>query len=113
MIKTLSPQIKKNEHSKRKHKNELIKLVKFFLEIQLGVIGVILIGIIIMIFYFHCKGNDIDLSYIETIIKFVSVYITSVVIELVALLKYIVTNVFDTSIAGLVEAYKDVTKDPE
>lgn len=41
--------------------------------------------------------------------SFVSIYITSVVIELIAMLKCIVTNVFDTSITSLVELYKDAS----
>lgn len=60
-----------------------------------------------MIFVFHGLNNDLDLEYIKEIIKFISLYITSVVVELVAMLKYIVKNVFDTSITGLVEFYKD------
>ncbi len=62
-----------------------------------------------MIFVFHGLGNNLDLSYIDIIIKFVSVYITSVVVELIAMLHYIVSKVFDTSITGLVEIYKDAT----
>ena len=60
-----------------------------------------------MIFIFHGVKNDLDLEDIKLIINFISLYITSVVIELIALLKYIVSNVFDTSITGLVEIYKD------
>lgn len=62
-----------------------------------------------MIFVFHGSKNSLDLSYIDTIIKFVCVYITSVVAELIAMLHYIVSKVFDTSITGLVEIYKDTS----
>lgn len=69
----------------------------------------LLFGIIVMIFVFHGLDNDLELTYIEIIIKFVGIYITSVVVELIAMLKYIVSNVFDTTITGLVEMYKDAT----
>lgn len=72
-------------------------------------ISLLLVGIVVMIFVFHGLGNNLDLSYIDIIIKFVSVYITSVVVELIAMLHYIVSKVFDTSITGLVEIYKDAT----
>lgn len=80
-----------------------------FLIFQFIILLGLLFSVIIMIFVFHGLNNDLDLSYIETIIKFISLYITSVVVELIAMLKYIVSNVFDTSITGLVGLYKDVT----
>lgn len=107
LIKILSPEITKNEDRKRQHKNDLINIVKIFLIAQFITLFFLLFGIIIMIFIFHGMGNDLELSYIKTIIGFISVYITSVVVELIAMLKYIVSNVFDTSITGLVEFYKD------
>ena len=64
-----------------------------------------------MVFVFHGVGKELDLSYINTIVKLISVYITSVVAELIAMLNYIVSKVFDTSITGLVELYKDKTKE--
>lgn len=62
-----------------------------------------------MVFIFHGLRNDLDINYLEVIIKFISIYITSVVAELIAMLYFIVSNVFDTSITGLVEVYKDAT----
>lgn len=109
LVKVLSPQIEKNEAKKREHKNVLIQIVKSFLIFQFIIILVLLFGIITMIFVFHGFHNDIELSYLEKIINFVSIYITSVVIELIAMLKCIVTNVFDTSITSLVELYKDAS----
>ncbi len=93
----------------RKAKDKLILIIKYFLLFQFLIISLLLIGIVTMIFVFHGLGNDLDISYIDIIIKFVSVYITSVVAELIAMLHYIVSKVFDTSITGLVEIYKDAT----
>lgn len=111
LVKILSPEITNNEEKKRKHKDKLIKIVECFLVFQFFILILLMFGIIAGIFVFHGLGNDLELSYIKTIIKFISVYITSVVVELVAMLKFIVTNVFDTSITGLVEAYKESNKE--
>ena len=109
LVKVLSPEITKNEEKKREHKDKLISIIKYFLLFQFLIISLLLIGIVTMIFVFHGLGNDLEISYIDIIIKFVSVYITSVVAELIAMLHYIVSKVFDTSITGLVEIYKDAT----
>ncbi len=113
LIKILSPEINKNEDKKRKHKDKLISIVKIFLICQFIVLMCLLFGVTIMIFVFHGLKNDLDLAYIESIIKFISVYITSVVAELIAMLYFIVSNVFDTSITGLVEIYKDATNNEQ
>jgi len=86
---------------------QILKIVQLFLLFQFIILVGLLFGVIIMTFVFHGSGNELELSYIDTIIKFISVYITSVVVESIAMLKYIVSNVFDTSITGLVEIYKD------
>lgn len=109
LIEILSPELKNNESKKREHKGQLINIVKCFLIFQFLFLFVLLCGTLIMIFVFHGVGNDLQLDYIEVIIKFISLYITSVVVELVAMLKYIVSNVFDTSITGLVEMYRDAS----
>lgn len=111
LLKILSPEITKNEDKKREHKDILIKLVKIFLAFQFFIVTVLVLGTIIMVFVFHGVGKEMDLSYINTIVKLISVYITSVVAELIAMLNYIVSKVFDTSITGLVELYKDKTKE--
>ena len=68
----------------------------------------------IMISYFgywmielHKLEKPIKDSTIQMIFTFIGAYITSIIVELIAILKYIVKNVFDTSIAGMV---KDVKK---
>lgn len=109
LIEILSPELKNNENKKREHKGQLINIVKYFLIFQFLFLFVLLCGTLVMIFVFHGIGNDLQLDYIEIIIKFISLYITSVVVELVAMLKYIVSNVFDTSITGLVEMYRDAS----
>lgn len=109
LLKILSPQIEHNEDKKRIHKDKLISIIKIFLVCQFIILLFLLFGIITMIFVFHGLKNDLELSYLELIVKFVSLYITSIVAELIAMLHFIVSNVFDTSITGLVELYKDAT----
>lgn len=113
LLKILSPEIKYNEKKKRKHKDKLISIIKVFLICQFIILLFLLFGIITMIFVFHGLKNDLEFSYLELIIKFVSLYVTSVVAELIAMLYFIVSNVFDTSITGLVELYKDATNKNE
>ncbi len=109
LIKILSPEIKRNEAKKRNHKDKLISIVKIFLICQFLILMCLLFGVTIMVFVFHGLKNDLNLDYLEILIKFISIYITSVVAELIAMLYFIVSNVFDTSITGLVEVYKDAT----
>lgn len=113
LVKILSPEITANENKKRKHKNALIKIVKVFLISQFALLTLLLLVTIGSVLVFHGIKNDLELSYVHAIMNFISAYIASVVIELIAMLKYIVSNVFDTSIAGLVEFYKDATNNKE
>lgn len=107
LIEVLSPEIRQNEEKKRHHKDVLMVEVAIFLSVQFlvlfSIVGYTLWAII------HCHQNKIPFtdSTIQIIFTFVAGYITSVVVELIAILKYIVTNVFDTSISGLVETFKE------
>lgn len=110
LVKILSPEITGNENKKREHKDKLIKIIPIFLIAQFIVLVFLTFGVIVGIYYFHWIKNDLDLSYVQLLVGFISAYISSVVAELFIMLKYIVSNVFDTSITGLVELYRDVTK---
>lgn len=50
--------------------------------------------------------KDFSTGTIELLLAFLGSYITSVIVELICILKYIVVNVFDTSISALMEAFK-------
>lgn len=113
LIKTLSPEITHNEEKRRKHKDTLIGIMKWFLTFQFLVLTLLLVGFITTVLVFHGLNNDFSLDYMNAIIKFICIYITSVVVELIAMLKYIVENVFDTSITGLVGMYRNVTENKE
>lgn len=51
--------------------------------------------------------NESRYEIVKALLTFVSAYITSVVVELIAILNYIVKKVFDTSIAELVKIFRD------
>lgn len=55
---------------------------------------------------FAFTNND-SIEITKALLTFVTGYIASVIIELIAILKYIVRNVFDSSIAELVKLFKD------
>lgn len=107
MLKILSPEISYNEKKKRDHKDFLIKVVQIFLIGQFIILGLLIFGIIGAFITFHALGNDFSIEGLKLVIHFVSLYITSVIVELIAMLNYIISRVFDTSITGLVELYKD------
>lgn len=102
LINFLSPEISNNEKAKRIYKIILISTLLLFIIAQFC-----------SVYIFTNKA--INYTVLETansqIVKelflFISAYITSIVVELIAILKYIVQNVFDTSIAELIKLFKD------
>lgn len=102
LIDILSPEIVKNEESKRFHKAILLTLLSAFILIQFG-----------SVIYFtnrvtlYAVGKSASAEMVKILFTFLSAYITSVVVELIAILRYIVKNVFDTSIAELVKMFKE------
>ena len=107
LVNTISPQIRKNEEKKRTHKTFLLVFVIAFLIIQFGFLGYLIYWIFFNIFKNHELGISFSDSTIKLIFAFISGYITSIVIELIAILKYIVKNVFDTSVSGLANTFKE------
>lgn len=105
LIDYLSPEIQKNEESKRKHKGILILLLAIFIVVQFGSVYVFSFKVIE-----YATANNASLDIIKSLLAFVSAYITSVVVELIAILNYIVKKVFDTSIAELIKIFKDTSE---
>lgn len=102
LIDILSPEIVKNEAAKRFHKAILLTMLSAFILIQFG-----------SVIYFtnrvtlYAVGKSASAEMVKILFTFLSAYITSVVVELIAILRYIVKNVFDTSIAELVKMFKE------
>lgn len=101
LIDILSPEISKNEQAKRVHKLALIMLLTVFLIIQFFSVYGITNSVIR-----YGTGENVEHEILKSLLTFVSAYITSVVVELIAILSYIVKNVFDASIAELVKIFK-------
>lgn len=95
----LAPQLEQNEELKRKQKQELTKKVFTILKWQFIATYVFVLVIIIII----AASNWLKLSdaIIGRIIDFIQFYITSIIAELIAILFFIVKNVFDKSIVDL------------
>lgn len=107
LLEVLSPEVSENEKKKREHKDTLMNTMKKFLTFQFsftaGLVGASVISIVLC----HVFGRPFQDETIKIIFTFVGAYITSVVVELIAILNYIVQKVFDTSVADLVAIFKD------
>ena len=90
LVKILSPEVKENEQKKREHKDKLIELIENFLKVQLKILVGLIFITLVTIFLFHFLQNDFEIEYFKLVIGIVGVYITSVVVELIAMLKYVV-----------------------
>lgn len=107
LVNTISPEIQENEKRKRTHKTILLSFVILFLIVQFGFLGYLIYWIFSNIIECHKSGLSFNDSTIKAIFTFISGYITSIVIELIAILNYIVKNVFDTSVSGLANTFKE------
>lgn len=105
----LSPQLQENEKLKRMHKTVLMynifKILKYqFIFTYLFVL--VLLGSIIF-----SKFLVLDSVLIKSIIRFVEFYITSIVVELISILFFIVRSVFDKSIVSLFSNFDNSKKE--
>lgn len=105
--KVLAPELRENEILKRKHKTKLMDNIFKILKIQFVFmyisITLLLVGI------FASKWLMISEDIIANIISFMKFYISSIVVELISILFFIVKNVFDKSIFDLFKNFD--TKD--
>lgn len=95
----LAPELRKNEKLKREHKTALMENVFKILSLQFKA-TYIFIALFIIIVTFSSMLN-ISENIILRILDFLQFYITSIVAELIAILFFIVKNVFDKSIVDL------------
>lgn len=99
----LSPQLEENEDLKRKHKKllmeELFKILKCQFIFTYIFVIILLIG---ALFSNFLKINE---NIVLGIISFVKFYITSIIVELLSILFFIVKNVFDKSIVDLIKNF--------
>lgn len=105
LIDVLSPQVIENEVKKREHKDALLEIMREFTKAQFRFTSFFVAGVC----FFVLLGGAFD-WYSEDMVKliftFVGTYITSIVVELIAILNYIAKKVFDTSVADLLAMFK-------
>lgn len=107
LLEVLSPQVKKNEATKRIHKYILLVIVGAFIAIQFFLTHYLITITYNFIFDTYKVKGAIDTHLINLLFTFLTGYITSVVVELIYMLKFMVQNVFDTSISDLVKLFKE------
>lgn len=105
LLSTLAPEITLNEKKKREHKDKLIKYLARFLAFQFAFVFIIIMIAIVSIIYFHAANNPLSQGMVNVLFAFFGTYLTSVVVELIYILKYIVEQVFDTSISSLTKVF--------
>lgn len=113
LLNTLAPQVSKNEEKKREHKDKLIRYISLFLGAQFLIIFILVMIVIISIIVFHALKNDFSSGTINMLFAFFGTYITSVIVELICILKFIVVNVFDTSISALMKVFTKTNTEQE
>lgn len=99
----LAPQLEENENLKREQKRTLVDKLFKLLAFQFIVTYIFVFMLILSIIF----SGKLTLSenVILNLMKFIEFYITSIVVELISILFFIVKNVFDTSIVELIKGF--------
>ena len=113
-VHVLAPQLEKNEKLKRDLKIRLMTNIFRILKWQF-IATYVFVGLmtISLIFSAYLKIPE---SLVEAGISFMKFYITSIIVELISILFFIVKNVFDTSIIDLFknfDKYKEKRETPD
>lgn len=117
----LAPQLEENESIKRFHKSVLLENLFKILKAQFAMTYFFVLVLIVSIIF----SGDINISdgvmlklnvsdqVVTQLIKFIEFYITSIVVELISILYFIVKNVFDTSIVDLLKGFDKRKEDKD
>lgn len=104
----LAPQLENNEQLKREQKKVLMDKIFEILKGQFIItyifVGVVLLAVIIS------QWLGLEETLLVEMISFIKFYITSIIVELIAILFFIVKNVFDTSITDLFKNFDSDSK---
>lgn len=104
--KILSPQLEKNEKLKRKHKADVVQ--KLFTIRKWQFIATYVFTLVMILMIALSNWLKIEQAVLEDMFSFLKFYITSILAELIAILFFIVKQVFDSSI---VELFKNFDRD--
>lgn len=110
-INVLSPQLSQNEELKRTQKQELMNKIFKILKVQfIFTYSLISAAILAIIFSYYLHMSDNTITLLISLFKF---YVTAIIGELIAILFFIVKNVFDKSIVDLISNFdkKDKNRD--
>lgn len=110
LMDVLSPEYQQNEKLKRAHKKKLLKLVKRLLFIQIFVMNIVVIGIVSFVVLDVPIFKTLDSEIISQILGFLKFFVGAVLAELIAMLFFIVKNVFDSTMPDLLKTFKDDAK---
>lgn len=105
----LAPQLKENEVLKREQKKGLMENLFAILKWQLIATYMAVTIILLILMFSSFLGISEQLA--TEAIEFIKFYITSIIVELIAILFFIVKNVFDTSITDLFSNFDKNSKD--
>ena len=97
------------KRKKRNHKDTLLKGIMIFLGCQFGLFFVLLSGVICMIIVAHFIGNNMPIDIITLLLSMLKDYMIAIVAEMIAMLFFIVRNVFDTTIPDLAKLFANET----
>lgn len=99
----LSPELEKNEELKREQKKQLMNKIFDILKWQF-IFTYLFVGAILgMVAFSHFL--HISEKIVLDSISFIKFYITSIIVELISILFFIVKNVFDKSIVDLIRNF--------
>lgn len=96
----LAPELSRNEELKRSQKEKLMDKINKLISFQFKAM-VVIIAILLIIIAFSNRVFNLDKEIIKELISFLRFYITAIIAELIAILFFIVKNVFDKSIIEL------------
>ena len=96
---TLAPELKANEKLKREHKKQLMGFLCGLIIFESAFL-VVSVGFLFMMIFFT-QIIKVDVSVIKSMIGFMKYFISAVIVELLAILFFIVRSVFDKTIKDL------------
>ncbi len=99
----LAPELQKNEEIKRKHKGELLKLTKQIIYFNFGII----ISCVILCFIGIAFIDKINFNFCKEILSFLKYFLTSIFVEFISILCFIVHSVFDSSISNMFGSFRE------
>lgn len=110
LVATLAPQLKENEIQKRKLKERISKYILWAIIIQSILVFFPVISVVFCICFDFPFLKVISIDDQQIVFNFLEYFITAVLAEFIAMLFFIVKQVFDKSIVGLTQGLLNNSK---